>query len=352
MNKKLVRNLAIIIVVLGFIFVPKLLKKNDESGPGKGKGKSSQTAVITAYEVAPSNMSQSILATGNLLAMQQLELKSEAGGKIIKIGFKEGDKVKIGQLLVKLNDADLKAQLAKLQTSLKLKNTTETRNKQMLEKGGISMEQLELIQNEIAMAKDDISVIEEQIKKTEIYAPFSGTIGFTDITVGTYLMPGSVITTLQQDDELKIEFYLPSKYLSLIKQHEKINFNVESSDKNHEGIVYVIASKVDEKTGSIAVRAVAKNSNHELAPGMFIKVNLNFESDKKSVMVPSQSIVPILKGQKVFKIAGDSVIDQKIQTGIRNDSMVEVLGGLNIGDKIALKGVIQLKQGSKVKVTN
>ena len=350
MSKKRMIWISVIIAVLVLLALPKLFQTNDVK-PMMGKPGGPQPAMkVGVYVVKKQDLKNIIQSVGNIMAEEEVELRCETQGRVVKINFNEGDEIKKSQLLIKINDADLQAQLNKAVATKKLKEETEHRNKILLAKGGISQETYDISTTDLSSATADIDLIKEQIRKTELVAPFDGLIGLRSISEGSYVNNSNIIARLQNVKHIKIEFAVPEKYAPLIKKGNEIIFKVEGQHQDFTAKIYAIESRIDPVNRNILVRAICDNSERKLLPGAFAKVNVTLQNNPDALMIPTQSIAPILKGQKVFIVKGDSVVEQKIEIGTRTDLNVEVTKGIKEGDSIVVQGVIQMRNGAKIKV--
>jgi len=350
MNIKKILKIVAIIAVVALLAWPKLMpSKNDKSQAAQAKSKKMPTKV-SVYVTRKQDLDNSIHVSGSILAQDEVELHTEAQGRIVKINFEEGSEVRKGQLLIKINDADLQAQLRKATSSKKLKEDTEKRNKQLLTKGAISLEQYDLSLNELNAATADVDLLKENIRKTELLAPFSGIIGLKYVSLGSFVTNATKLASLQSISKVKVEFSVPERYASQLKRGSDISFTTDGSDKVFKANIYAIEPKVDELTRNVVMRAISDNGERKLIPGAFTNVTVQLQNKPNSLMVPTQSVVPILKGQKVFIIRADSVIEQVVKTGIRTDSQIEITEGLQVGDSVVVNGIMYLKQGSKIKI--
>ncbi len=352
MKKRRIIIIICVTAIITAIVIPKLIPdKNGLQANPQAQNKKMPTK-ITVFEVQNQEVSRTLQLSGTILAEDEVELHPETQGRIVKIGFEEGSEVRKGQLLVKINDQDLQAQLKKAIASKKLKDDSEKRNRQLLEKGAISQEAYDFSQNELSAASADVDLLKENIRKTEMLAPFNGVIGLKYVSEGSYLSQTSKIASLQNIENIKIEFAVPDRYVNQLKKGALIKFATDGSHDLHEARVYAIEPKVDEMTRNVVMRARYVNADKKILPGSFAKVSLTLHSNANSIMIPTQSIVPILKGQKVFVLSGDSVIERIVKTGIRTDEQIEITDGLQIGDLVVVSGVMYLKQGGKVTVTD
>jgi membrane fusion protein (multidrug efflux system) len=350
MNSIKLLKIVAILAVVALLAWPKLMpSKNDKSQAAQAKAKK-MPIKVSVYVTHKQELENSVHVAGSILAQDEVELHTEAQGRIVKINFEEGTEVKKGQLLIKINDADLQAQLRKALSSKKLKEDSEKRNNQLLAKGAISQEQYDLSLNDLNAATADVDLLKENIRKTELLAPFSGIIGLKYVSEGSFVTNTTKLASLQSISKVKVEFSVPERYASQLKRGSDISFTTDGSDKVFKANIYAIEPKVDELTRNVVMRAISDNGERKLIPGAFTNVTVQLQNKPNSLMVPTQSVVPILKGQKVYITRADSVIEQVVKTGIRTDSQIEITEGLQVGDSVVVNGIMYLKQGSKIKI--
>ncbi len=287
--------------------------------------------------------------SGSLLSNEEIELRSETSGRVVKINFKEGALVTKDQLLVKINDAELSAQLKKNQIQTDLAADDETRKRELLKISGISREEYETSLNRLKTLQAEKEVIMAQIEKTEMRAPFNGIIGLRTISEGAYLSPTTLITTLQQINPIKLEFSIPEKFKYNLSNNQEVTFTIEGNTKEYTARIYALEPKIDASTRTIKVRATSSNSDGKLIPGAFASVKISFTSEGKTILIPSKAIVPINDGEQVYIVQNGMANSIKVKTGVRTGSEVEIIEGLNIGDTIVLSGLLQMKSGMPVK---
>lgn len=347
MNKKNILYIAIGVIVIGLLAWPKL-KPNAQQANAAAPKKGGAIKVITQV-VQTQSINHVVQTTGNILATEEVILYPETQGRVVKILFTEGSTVSKGALLVKLNDADIQAQLKKALATQQLKLETEKRNKALLQKGAISQEAYDIAFNDLSSINADIDLLKEQIRKTEIRAPFSGKIGLRSISEGSVINSSTRIAALQNISEVKLEFSVPEKYASAVKEGTQISFHVDGQSKAFNAKVYAIEPKVDDATRNVIMRAICANPQQSLLPGAFATVDVQVGNNGNAIMIPTQAIIPILKGQKVFVMVGDSAVEHKVKTGVRKDKLIEITEGLSNGDEVITDGVMYLKAGAKVR---
>ncbi len=304
---------------------------------------------MNAYVVSAQNLKDEVVASGSLLAAEQVDIYPEISGRIVQMNIREGQPVSQGTLLVKIYDGDLQAQLQKLRVVEENNRRIEERNKQLLQRGGISQQEYDIIVTNLKGALADIEVTKAALRKTEIRAPFSGTIGLRNVSLGAVVSPTTLIARLQQTSSMKLDFSIPEKYGPNVKLGSTISFQIDGSDKLFNGAVYAIEPGVEEATRNLRIRARVNNNSSALRPGTFAKVNLVF-SNQKALVVPTQSVIPQARGSQVVVIENGKAVFTDVKIGIRNANVVEITGGLQSGDTVATTGLIFLRPDAPVKV--
>lgn len=343
----------VIVLVLGKIYVfPKSeSEKAGGNSGGKSSGKSAGAAAIpvSVYVVGMESLDNQIFASGTILPNEEVTLMSEISGRLVKLNIQEGSSISKGQLIAKINDRDLKAQLQKVEYNQELARKIETRQQKLLKVEAINLEEYDVTSNNIRVLDAEKEVIESQLEKTEIRAPFNGRIGLKNISEGAYLAPGTPIVTIIQSNPVKIDFTVPEKYTSNIRVGSTVTFNLDGDEVNHSARIIALDPKVDESLRTLRIRAVASNPAGKFVPGTFVKVKANLAANNKAVMIPTEAIVPVLKGKKVFIVRNGKAEEAMVTTGLRTDKKIQVLGGLRQGDSLITSGIMALKPGSPVK---
>jgi membrane fusion protein (multidrug efflux system) len=342
-------GLIILALVLGKIFF--FTDKDEAAGSSAARSTTSSAMPVNYVVASYSSEDQSIFSTGTVVPNEEVELKSEVNGRLINLNLQEGNYVKKGQQIAKLQDDELKAQLKKVAYEEALAAQIEARQKKLLDINAISKEEYEIAINKTKTLSVDKELLEVQLRKTVITAPFNGKIGLKNISEGAYITPATVIGTLVQTNPVKIDFTIPEKYSQLIKRGQKITFQRDGSPQDYTATVIAIDPKVDENLRTLRIRSRATNNGGDLLPGMFVRVNLNLGTEQ-SIMIPTDAVVPILDGKKVYVMRNGKATDTMITTGLRNERSVQVINGLQIGDSVITSGLITLKNGAAVRPRN
>jgi membrane fusion protein (multidrug efflux system) len=350
---KRVVSVIVIVIVIGLLAFPKVKDFLKASETTSANAQASQAPLqVDVYIVSPDVVENKIFTTGTLTSNEEVELASETSGLIERIALKEGQDVQKGELLVKINDSELKAQLKRADFRLNLAEDREKRQKQLLEKGGISQEEYDATLNEVNVLRAEVSLIEAQIDKTEIKAPFTGKLGLKYVSDGSYINPSSRIATLQDIDPIKIDFSIPERYASQIEVGNKVLFTVQGIEETLQAEVYAKEPRIDSDTRTLQVRARSSNSDGKLLPGAFADLELTLQTIEDAIMVPTISLVPELQGQKVFLLKNGVVEPRSVETGLRNEAKVQITDGVEVGDTVLTTGLLQVRPQMKVLVTN
>lgn len=328
----------------------RIIDNKKENSQGNKKGGSQSALKVDGLVLKPEKFSENLSLSGSLEANEQLELRSEISGIVEKINFKEGSKVSKGQMLFQVNDLELRAQLAKVQTAQKLASENVRRAKLLLDKEAISQEEYDISEADYQFARAESQLVAAQLAKATVRAPFSGKIGLRYISQGTYVTPSTPIASLVNTDQLKITFSIPEKYSAQIKLEDKISFTTSNSKEEQTATIYAIEPEVDIATRTLKMRAIANNREGKLIPGTFANVLLPLEVVNDALLVPTESLIPIQNGKKIFVSEGGLAKEIIVVTGARTENSVIVLSGLKAGDTILTSGVMMLKNGSPVKV--
>jgi membrane fusion protein (multidrug efflux system) len=295
-------------------------------------------------------VSNEIDITGTIDANERVSLISQTAGNITGIYFTEGTRVQKGQLLVKVYNQDLQSSLQQIQAQMVLARDINNRNQILLQKEAVSKEEYETSLSSLNSLKAQAGVIRAQITRTEIRAPFSGTIGLRNVSPGGYLSPATPIATLVNIDPAKVTFSVPERYLPIIGKGSKVTFTVESSRDNFNAIVYAIEPALDANSRTITVRAKAPNAKGLLTAGAFAKINLTLDQIPKTIMVPTQAVIPDLKSSKVFLYKNGIAVSKDVKTDMRTDTKIQVVEGLKAGDSVVVSGLIQIRPKSPLKI--
>jgi membrane fusion protein (multidrug efflux system) len=293
--------------------------------------------------VSPSVLDQTIIISGTLKPFEETVLMPEVPGRVVDINLTEGGFTKKGTLLVKLFDGDLQAQLKKSQAQLQLEQQTENRQSELMKVNGISQLDLDQTILQINSIKADIEVLKVQINKTEVRAPFDGTIGLRNISIGAQVTTATALATIRDVRHLKLDFSIPGKYSSTIKPGFKVQFSVRGDDKKYDATVMATEQGIESDTRNLNLRAIVQSDVSSLTPGEFADVELRLSENKSALMVPTEAVIPQARTKQLIVAKKGRASFVTIMTGIRNASSVQILSGINPGDTVVTTGILFLK---------
>ena len=319
----------------------------NENSKDKGMNKAMNVSGIV---VEPQTFDNNLSLSGSIEANEQVEIRSEVSGIVEGIYFQEGSNVSKGQVLFKVNDLELKAQLRQTATKEGLASENERRAKLLLQKEAISQEEYDIARADLRSAQAQSELIKAQIAKTSVRAPFSGKIGLRSISPGTYITPTILVAKLVNTGKLKITFSIPEKYASQVKTDTYLTFTVAGSRDEYTAKVYAIEPGVEVATRTLQVRAIAENRDGKLLPGTFANVELPLDIIMDAIVVPTEAIIPVQNGKKVFISNNGQAKEVMVETATRTDESILVLSGLKAGDTLLTSGVMALKDETPVKV--
>ena len=342
MNKRVKWGIIIVIGagLIGGGIYSQLPKENEELAAADkvmtGQRSGKKILNVNAKIIKPQLLKDEIQISGSLLPDEEVDLSFETSGKIIEINFEEGSFVKKGQLLAKVNDRPLQAQLQRLVSQLKLAEDRVFRQNALLERDAVSKEAYEQVKTDLAT----------------LNAPFDGVIGLRQVSVGTYASPTTIVAKLTKISPLKVEFAVPERYANDVKTGAGLDFTLEGKLKTFHATVYARESKIDPTTHTLTIRALYPNANGAVLPGRYASIKLNKDEIQDALAVPSEAIVPEMGKDKIFLYKSGKAQPVEITTGIRTEAEVQVLQGLQAGDTIITSGTLQLRTGLPVTLDN
>ncbi len=328
---------------------PALPTQSAGGGPG---GRSDQRIPVRVYVAAQVQVNDAIDAVGSLKSNEEVIVSSEEQGKVTEVLFQEGARVEKGDVLVKIDDDDLQVQLKRYQFQAQTLKENVERQRILFDREAISQQAYDEVVTQYNMLLADIELVDVRIERTKIRAPFSGTIGIRSVSEGSYIQPGTQIAWLVDYNTLKVEFSIPEKYIGLRFIGRRVTFTVPGSTRVRTATIYAMEPRVDELTRTIILRARYNNSRGELRPGMSTVVSIPISGQEQALMVPTEAIVPSIDGMGVWVVKNNKPELLPVETGLRSAASVEITRGIQPGDSVIVTGLMQLRAGSQITITN
>ena len=357
MNKKLKWGLVALLLIslAAWGIYSGIPKENEElaAADNVSKGKTKKNILnVNAIVVKPQTLSDEIYINGSLLPDEEVNLSFETSGKITEINFKEGTFVKKGDLLAKVNDRTLQAQLSRLTAQVKLAEDRVYRQSTLLKRDAVSQEAYEQVKTDLATLKAEIEMVQANIALTELRAPFDGVIGLRGVSVGTYASPSVVVAKLTKISPIKVEFAVPEHYADDVQIGYNVEFSLPGEIGKFHAKVYAKESMIDPQTHTLTIRAMYDNSKGAALAGRYASVNLEKQRIENAITVPSESIVPEMGVDKLYLYKNGKAQPVTVQVGIRTDKDVQIVNGLKQGDTVIISGTLQLRTGLPVVLDN
>ncbi len=350
---------------LNIILVSCNSKDKQNPAPKQAAAQKPPALPVDAIIASTRQLNSNIESAGTIMAYESTEIHPEVSGRLVYLNVNEGAIVSRGTLLAKIYDGDLQAQLNKLseqvkksEIQLKIAEETEKRSAQLLKIQGISQQDYDLtslqvnnINADIAITKADMETVRANLTKLNIYAPYTGKLGLKKISPGAFVTPATLLTTISQVNEMKIQFNVPEKYGSSMKKGQTVDFSIDGSNKDFSAKVIATEATVEQDTRSLAIRAVISSTDPALIPGAFAKVKIGLGSTEDALMIPNNCIVPLGRNKIIYVFRKNKAVSTPITTGVRDSVNIQVMTGLSKGDTVITSGLLFLKDGSDVKLT-
>jgi membrane fusion protein, multidrug efflux system len=333
------------------VFAALMLSCQSKTPEAKSAKQQLSDLKVEAFIVNPSVLDQSITISGTLKPFEETVIMPEVAGRVVSINLQEGKSVKKGTVLIELFNEDLKAQLRKSQAQLQIAEETMKRQNELIKVNGISQSDYDQAQLQVKAITADIEVINVQIGRTKIKAPFDGTVGLRNVSLGAQVSTNTALVTLREVDKLKLDFSVPEKYSSEIIPGTKVQFTLQGNDQKYDAEVLASEQGIDYSNRNLKVRAIVQTPSPSLVPGAFATVELRLKQIENALLIPNQAIIPQEKDKRVIVASNGKAKFVVVKTGIRNASRIDVLSGINPGDTIRTTGLLFLRPGAILKYT-
>jgi membrane fusion protein (multidrug efflux system) len=317
-------------------------------GPGGGGARSAGPAYVTLAPVRSERVSQKLEALGNARANESVDISSKTSNIVKAVTFRDGERVRRGQLLVQLDDAQVRADVSAAEAALTESESQYNRSRELLSTQVLSKSSYEQLEATMKSNRAKLQAAQARLEDTVIRAPFSGRVGLRRVSVGTLISPGAVITTLDDTSVIKLDFSVPENALAALREGLSVRASAPAfPGRVFAGKVASIDSRVDMATRSVTVRALLANEDGALKPGMFLNVSLA-NDERQALVIPEEALTPEAERQYVFVVADGKAERREVRIGGRRPGSVEIVAGLHSGEQVVVEGTQKVRDGSAV----
>jgi membrane fusion protein (multidrug efflux system) len=291
-------------------------------------------------------MSREVSAIGTGIANNSIQLIAPSSEFLVELNVNEGKKVAQGEVIARLNDVQQKARVAELEAVLSEQKRQLERLKNLATTQATAQSLLDEQQTRVNSTLAQLDTARKQLQDMTIRAPFAGHLGLRQVSRGAYINAGTVITTLDDMQQLRVEFSIAERYLAEVAVGMPLTVtNIAYGDIPFKGTVSAIDTRLDPVTRSVTLHGIIENESLKLRPGMLLNVRLQLEN-REVIQVSEKALVPQQNRQYVFVVDADNRVTQKeVKIGQRIPGWVEVVSGLDVGDEIIVEGVQKVRTG-------
>jgi membrane fusion protein (multidrug efflux system) len=327
---------------------PPAAKTEAKGADAKGAG---APAPVEVVELKATAVQEDLQAVGALRSNESVMMRPEVPGRVAAIGFRDGQPVKRGQLLIQLDAALNEAEVAQARAELDLARSTLKRTEDLASRNFVSGSAQETAASNVEVLAARLKLAEVRLAKMRIVAPFDGVVGIRSVSIGDYVKDGADLVNIEDIGVLKVDFRLPERYLPQLRAGQAVEVSPDAlPGSRYRGAVEAINPRIDANGRSLEVRARLTNADGRLRPGMFARVRIIVGERANALMVPEEAIVPLGDDFFVFTVVNDKANRIRVRLGVRRESQVEVLEGLKAGDKVITAGMRVQRDGQPVRI--
>ena len=346
-------SIAVAVICAGWAIYATQHKSAPGAGQMQGPGaRSAAPALVSVATVRNERVSQKLEALGNARANESVNVTSKTSNVVTAVMFRDGERVKRGQILVQLDDAQQRADVAAAEAAVAESERIYNRSRELMATEALSKSQFDQLEATLKANSARLRAANARLEDTVIRAPFSGRVGLRSVSVGTLISPGDVITTLDDTSVIKLDFSVPENFLASLREGLSVRATAPAfPGRSFSGKVASIDSRVDMNTRSVTVRALLANEDGALRPGMFLNVALA-NDERDALVIPEEALTPEAERQYVFVVADGKAQRREVRIGGRRPGSVEVLGGLDAGEQVIIEGTQKVRDGAPVRAAD
>jgi membrane fusion protein (multidrug efflux system) len=346
-------SIGIAVVCAGWAIYATQHQPAAAGGPsGAGGARASSAPQVTLAPVRNERVSQKLEALGNARANESVDVSSKSSNVVMAIRFRDGERVRRGQVLVQLDDAQTRADVAAAQATLTDSESQFNRSRELMQTQALSKSSYDQLEATLKANRARLQSAQARLEDTVIRAPFSGRVGLRRVSVGTLISPGDVITTLDDTSVIKLDFSVPENFLSSLREGLTVRATAPAfPGRSFAGKVASIDSRVDMNTRSVIVRALLANEDGALKPGMFLNVSLA-NDERDALVIPEEALTPEAEKQYVYVVADGRASRREVRIGGRRPGTVEIIAGLKAGERVIVEGTQKVRDGAAVRAAD
>lgn len=339
------------LIIFGIITTLASCNTEAKEGDDKKEEAKDKGLMVDGIVLQTTDITKSMETNGSLEANERFPLKAEIQGRVEKIDFKEGDRIKKGQLLAVIDAEELRSQLKEVNESLELAKNNLKRAEQLIEIEGISQQEYDELKSQVAQLESQKGSLNARMRNARIYSPYNGIVGLRNVSPGAYLSPGDIIATLMKVHPLKVHFTLPEQKAYDITIGDTVVFHVKGVRDSVKARIYARESGIDVATRSMQFRAICIDKADDLFPGTFVRIEIPLRRIKDAIMVPSEALMLSMDATSVFVARNGKAHRIDVKTGHRGPAKVHVEEGLAKGDTLITTGLLKLNDGDKINLS-
>ena len=328
---------------------------NRASGPGGQSAGPSGPVPVEVGRVEAMRLEDDTQAVGTVRSRQGVMLRPEVSGRIAKLSFSDGQRVRRSQLLVQLDDSLQRAQLQQAEAQASIARTNLQRNQDLLAQNFISKSAVDQSGSNLEVAEAQVALAKAQLARMQIVAPFDGVVGLRMVNVGDYVKDGADLVNIEDLSSVWVDFRLPERFIARLKPGQGVQVTLDAlPGRKYTGRIEALDSQLDANGRSVLVRAKLANAGGELRAGMYARSRVVFDVRENALVVPEEALVPLGDKQYIFKVVDEDgkKLARRVEAriGQRVPGKVEVLEGMKLGDVVIIAGQSRLGAGASVPV--
>ena len=338
-----------IYVVVGLMYTIGACAEAESGNNGNGAGGGPPGIPVEVAVAVEDTVTEEIFATGQIEALQAIELRPEVEGRLVEIYAREGSEVTSGTRLFKVDDVELRAQVARLEADADLARQALRRTRELMDEGASSEADLEQAEARARSTAAQLQLQQIRLERTVVRAPFTGVVGERFVSLGDYVSSTTRLVTLQTFDPQRVAFDIPERYASLLAVGQEVNFKVAAvPDREFTGPVDFVNPIVQLPGRTIRVKAQVSNADRALRAGMFIEARLATKVIPNAVLVPEDAILPLQGADFVWAVVDGAATRRQVELGVRRPGFVHVRSGVEAGELVVVGGLERLTEGAPV----